>query len=81
MTRMPSMETLQRNNVRVLGKGPRTMILAHGFGCDQNMWRHVIPAFENDFRLVLFDYVGHGKADASAFDRSRSMRSSAAAAD
>ena len=47
------------------------MILAHGFGCDQNMWRHVIPAFENDFRLVLFDYVGHGKADASAFDRTR----------
>ncbi len=71
MTRMPSMETLQRNNVRVLGTGPRTMILAHGFGCDQNMWRHVIPAFEDDFRLVLFDYVGHGKADASAFDRSR----------
>jgi sigma-B regulation protein RsbQ len=64
-------ESLQRNNVRVLGKGSRTMILAHGFGCDQSMWRHLIPAFENDFRLVLFDYVGHGKADASAFDRSR----------
>jgi sigma-B regulation protein RsbQ len=65
------MDSLQRNNVRVLGKGPRTMILAHGFGCDQSMWRHFIPAFEDDFRLVLFDYVGHGKADASAFDRSR----------
>ncbi|HUQ11902.1 MAG TPA: alpha/beta hydrolase [Steroidobacteraceae bacterium] len=64
-------DSLQRNNVRVLGKGPRTMILAHGFGCDQSMWRHFIPAFERDFRLVLFDYVGHGKADASAFDRSR----------
>ncbi len=47
------------------------MVLAHGFGCDQSMWRHLIPAFENDFRMVLFDYVGHGKADASAFDRSR----------
>jgi sigma-B regulation protein RsbQ len=65
------MQSLQRNNVQVLGRGPRTMVLAHGFGCDQNMWRHFIPAFENDFRLVLFDYVGHGKADASAFDRSR----------
>jgi sigma-B regulation protein RsbQ len=64
-------ESLQRNNVRVLGKGPRTMMLAHGFGCDQSMWRYFIPAFEKDFRLVLFDYVGHGKADASAFDRSR----------
>ena len=47
------------------------MILAHGFGCDQSMWRHLVPAFENDFRLVLFDYVGHGQADASAFDRTR----------
>jgi sigma-B regulation protein RsbQ len=62
---------LQRNNVRVLGNGSRTLILAHGFGCDQTMWRHVIPAFQQDYRLVLFDYVGHGKADASAFDRKR----------
>jgi sigma-B regulation protein RsbQ len=65
------MESLHRNNVRILGNGSRTMILAHGFGCDQNMWRHITPAFENEFRIVLFDYVGHGKADASAFDRSR----------
>jgi sigma-B regulation protein RsbQ len=68
---MPAMESLERNNVRVLGKGPRTMILAHGFGCDQSMWRHITPAFEDDYRIVLFDYVGHGKAPASAFDRSR----------
>jgi sigma-B regulation protein RsbQ len=47
------------------------MMLAHGFGCDQSMWRHLIPAFENDFRLVLFDYVGHGRADTSGFDRTR----------
>ena len=63
------MHELQRNNVRVLGNGPRTMILAHGFGCDQNMWRHFVPAFEKDFRLVLFDYVGHGRRMHSAFDR------------
>ena len=62
---------LQLNNVRVLGHGPRTMVFAHGFGCDQNMWRHLVPAFEDDFRLVLFDYVGHGQADASVFDRTR----------
>lgn len=65
------MYDLKRNNVRVLGRGPRTLILAHGFGCDQNMWRFIVPAFENDFRIVLFDYVGHGKSDVSAFDRSR----------
>jgi sigma-B regulation protein RsbQ len=47
------------------------MVLAHGFGCDQSMWRHLVPALENDFRLVLFDHVGHGAADASAFDRNR----------
>jgi len=62
---------LKRNNVKVLGRGPRTMVLAHGYGCDQNMWRHIVPAFENDFRIVLFDHVGHGKSDASAFDRTR----------
>ena len=65
------MYDLRRNNVRVLGRGPRTMILAHGYGCDQNMWRHIVPAFEDDFRIVLFDYVGHGGSDPSAFDRTR----------
>src|SRR5689334_18138549 len=61
----------RRNNVRVLGDGKRTMIFAHGFGCDQNMWRFVTPAFENDYRVVLFDYVGSGKSDVSAFDEER----------
>jgi len=62
---------LRRNNVRILGRGSRTMVFAHGFGCDQNMWRFMVPAFEQDYRIVLFDFVGHGKSDASAFDRSR----------
>jgi sigma-B regulation protein RsbQ len=59
---------LKRHNVRVVGRGTRTMVLAHGYGCDQNMWRHLVAAFENDFRLVLFDYIGHGQADRSTFD-------------
>jgi sigma-B regulation protein RsbQ len=62
---------LKRFNVRVLGRGPRTMIFAHGFGCDQNMWRYLIPQFETDFRIVLFDYIGHGKSDATAFSPQR----------
>lgn len=62
---------LRRNNVRVLGRGPRTMVLAHGYGCDQNMWRFIVPAFENDYRIVLFDYVGHGKSASSAFNTER----------
>src|SRR5690349_14347407 len=65
------MFNLSRNNVRVIGRGPRTMVLAHGYGCDQNMWRYIVPAFENDYRIVLFDYVGHGKSAASAFNPER----------
>ena len=48
-----------RLNVRVAGNGERPMMFAHGFGCDQNMWRFVAPAFEQDFRTILFDYVSY----------------------
>jgi sigma-B regulation protein RsbQ len=44
------------------------MIFAHGFGCDQNMWRYVAPAFADDHRVVLFDHVGAGRSDLSAYD-------------
>ena len=47
------------------------MLFAHGFGCDQNMWRFVIPAFEESHRVVLFDHVGAGKSDTSAYDRNK----------
>ena len=47
------------------------MLFAHGFGCDQNMWRHVAPAFEDDYRIVLFDHVGAGGSDLSAYDPER----------
>ncbi len=56
-----------RNNVRVFGKGTQPMLFAHGFGCDQNMWRFITPAFEDDYRIVLFDYVGSGKSDLRAY--------------
>lgn len=45
------------------------MLFAHGFGCDQNMWRYVAPAFEDEYRVVLFDHVGAGRSDLSAYDR------------
>jgi sigma-B regulation protein RsbQ len=44
------------------------MVFAHGFGCDQNMWRFVAPAFADHFRVVLFDHVGAGGSDLSAYD-------------
>jgi sigma-B regulation protein RsbQ len=47
------------------------MLLAHGFGCDQSMWRHVVPAFADDHRIVLFDLVGTGSSDLSAWDPDR----------
>ena len=60
---------LRRNNVTVSGPldGP-PMIFAHGFGCDQHMWRHVAPRFEDDFQVVLFDHVGAGRSDLSVYD-------------
>ena len=59
---------LRRNFVTVSGRGERAVVFAHGFGCDQKMWRFVAPAFEDDFRVVLFDYVGAGRSDGAAYD-------------
>src|SRR5579883_974320 len=60
---------LKRNNVRVSGRGRQPMIFAHGFGCDQNMWRFIAPAFAADYRTILFDHVGAGGSDLAAYDR------------
>ncbi|MFJ4523569.1 alpha/beta fold hydrolase [Streptomyces sp. NPDC088810] len=66
------MDILRRNNVRVIGpESGRTMILAHGFGCDQNMWRLVAPGLAQHFRVVLFDYVGSGRSDLAAWQEER----------
>jgi sigma-B regulation protein RsbQ len=62
---------IERNNVRESGTDGPTLLLAHGFGCDQNMWRFVMPQLERDFRLVAFDYVGSGRSRATAYDRRR----------
>jgi sigma-B regulation protein RsbQ len=62
------MTGLERHNVKVSGQGQRAMMFAHGFGCDQNMWRFVAPAFEDHFRVVLFDHVGAGGSDLRAYD-------------
>jgi sigma-B regulation protein RsbQ len=64
-------DVLSRNNVKVAGRGTQPMLFAHGFGCDQNMWRFVAPAFEEDYRVVMFDYVGSGKSDLGAYDAKR----------
>ena len=61
-------DVLARNHVTERGAGSRPMLFAHGFGCDQNMWRFMAPAFEDDHRVVLFDYVGAGRSDLRAYD-------------
>jgi sigma-B regulation protein RsbQ len=61
-------DAVQRSNVRVSGNlDGQPMVFAHGFGCDQNMWRHVAPAFAEDFRIVLFDVVGMGGSDIASW--------------
>lgn len=62
------MSVQSRNNVRVQGSGLATMFFAHGFGCDQNMWRLLAPAYAARYRTVLFDLVGSGASDLSAYD-------------
>ena len=62
------MTVRSRNNITVTGQGPDTMLFAHGFGCDQHMWRLLVPHFEQRFRTVTFDLVGSGQSDLSAYD-------------
>lgn len=64
-------DALHRNNVSVIGTGKKTLVLAHGFGCDQTMWRLLTPLLKDQFRIVLFDYVGCGKSDPKAFRRKK----------
>jgi sigma-B regulation protein RsbQ len=70
--RDPEMDTTQRNAVTLTGNAAgRPMMFAHGYGCDQNMWRFVAPAFAASHRVVLFDHVGNGHSDLSAYDDDR----------
>lgn len=65
------MDIHKRNNVQVIEatrQNPPVMLYAHGFGCSQQMWRNITPAFEGTYRQVLFDYVGSGQSDPAAFD-------------
>jgi sigma-B regulation protein RsbQ len=65
-------DVLARNNVELSGQADgQPMVFAHGYGCDQNMWRFVVPAFEGAYRTVLFDFVGVGGSDLSAYDSQR----------
>ena len=75
------MNVIQRNNIISKGNGTQVMLFAHGFGCDQNMWRFVAPAFEEDYKVVLFDHVGAGNSDLSAYSSEKYSQLEGYAAD
>ncbi|OHX51136.1 sigma factor sigB regulation protein rsbQ [Planococcus salinarum] len=64
-------QVIKRNNVNIAGQGQKVLVFAHGFGCDQYVWDQIAPAFEEKYRVVLFDYVGSGKSDKTAYNRER----------
>jgi sigma-B regulation protein RsbQ len=65
-------DVLGRFNVTLSGRTDgQPMVFAHGFGCDQHMWRYIAPRFENEFRVILFDHVGAGGSDLAAYDSDR----------
>jgi sigma-B regulation protein RsbQ len=63
------MDIQAKYNIQQLGTGKKVMMFAHGYGCDQNMWRFITPAFQNEYSLVLFDYIGAGKSDLSFYSK------------
>ncbi|MCW3088103.1 MAG: Hydrolase [Sediminibacterium sp.] len=58
---------LKKYHVQVSGEGKQPMLFAHGFGCDQHMWGFITAAFEKDYKVIVFDYIGSGKSDLSAY--------------
>lgn len=61
------MDILKKNNVNIIGDGDETIVFAHGFGTDQTAWKHIVKAFRDKFRIILFDTIGNGKTDPSLF--------------
>ena len=68
MTMTIAMTVRDKHNVRIFGQGERELVFMHGFGCDQNVWRHMTPAFEDAYRIVQFDHVGAGQSDLAQYD-------------
>lgn len=61
----------EAHNVRVVGSGQQTIVLAHGFGTDQSVWKHLVPHLVDDYRVVLYDNMGAGTTNPDYFDFER----------
>lgn len=64
-------DIIRRNNVQITGTGQQVMLMAHGFGCNQLMWRFLQPYLSSQYKLVLFDYVGSGASNLAAYSRQK----------
>ncbi|WP_114491410.1 alpha/beta fold hydrolase [Candidatus Ulvibacter alkanivorans] len=64
-------DALGKFNLHINGVGSTPILFAHGYGCDQNMWRFVAPEFEADYQTILFDYIGAGKSDTSLYSKQK----------
>lgn len=64
-------DPVRRNRVKMMGEGPRTLVFSNGFGCDQQTWHRVAPAFYDECRVVTFDFIGLGETNSSHFDQAR----------
>ena len=71
MTTLSKDAILKRNNVSIHGEGHQPILFIHGYGCDQNMWRFVYPAFLDDYKVILIDHVGAGNSQESFYDRDK----------
>jgi len=58
----------KRHHVRVIGQGPQTLLFCNGFNCNQQVWNYLTPKLATRYRLVLYDQIGTGQADSSAYD-------------
>ncbi|WP_066340396.1 alpha/beta fold hydrolase [Azohydromonas lata] len=63
------MSIFSQHNVKVIGNQAASIVFMHGYGCDQQVWRHVAPAFAQDHRIVLFDLLGSAASNSGTFDR------------
>jgi sigma-B regulation protein RsbQ len=68
---MTADQAIALHHVTESGRGGQPMLFAHGFGCDQQMWRFVVPAFEATHRVIRFDHIGCGRSDLRAYDMQR----------
>ncbi|MFN2458088.1 MAG: alpha/beta fold hydrolase [Chitinophagaceae bacterium] len=63
-----SKNVIASHNVNILGKGNQPLLFAHGLACDQNVWSYITPAFEDEYKIILFDFIGSGESDLSCYD-------------